>query len=289
MGHLDISDDQLLAEIQRRLGGKTDECRDLQITIQSLCKQLRDSEKGKSAFLSNVRNEINNPLTSLMGLAEHVSQRSKEESIRKMGAWIHEQAFELDYQLRNIMVAAEIEMGEIKPIGSQIDIRSFLHGQVDYLKTRTEESNVRIKLEMETDALTFCSDPLLLQTICTNLLANAIEFSEKGQQVIVNARRGKETLYIQIQDFGMGIAPQDQEAIFSRFRQLDSGCTKSHPGQGLGLCIVHELIHMLGGKIKLDSELNRGTTVALQIPSIQSAPAFSSSGNEWIFTEGEAF
>lgn len=284
-----ISNEQLLAELHRRLGIKTVECKELEKNVQSLGQQLRESEQGKSAFLSNVRNEINNPLTSIIGLAELVTKTSQDENVRKMGAWIHQQAFELDYQLRNIMIAAEIEMGEIKPIGSQINIESFLTEQIDYLKTRTEHSNVNVTLRIKSDVVIFRNDPYLLQTICVNLLANAIEYSEPGQEVIVSGWCGKETLYLQIQDFGVGIDPQNQDAVFTRFNQLDRGLTKCHHGQGLGLTIVQALTQLLGGKIKLDSEVNRGTTVTLQLPSLQSAPAFSTHGNEWIFSEGEAF
>lgn len=289
MKNQDFTKEQLLADLQHQLEKKTNECYDLRKNIQSLSQQLRDAERGKSEFLSNVRNEINNPLTSIIGLASHLEKKSQEEHVRKMSAWIHQQAFELEYQLRNIMIAAEIEMGEMKPAGSQINIESFLEEQIDYLKTRTDQCKVNVKLHLKSDGIIFRNDPYLLQTICINLLANAIEYSEPGEEVIIAVWCGKETLYLQIQDFGMGIEPKNQEAVFTRFKQLDSGIQKVHRGQGLGLSIVRALTQILDGKIILDSAVNRGTTVTLQLPSLHSAPAFSTHGNEWIFSEGEQY
>jgi signal transduction histidine kinase len=291
-----VTTEQLLAELQTRNGQhfafpKPDECRRLENEVKRLSSLLRDSEHGKSQFLSNVRNEINNPLTSILGLAASISGLPVDEKVKNMSRLICQQAFDLDFQMRNIMMAADIEMGELKPMGSQLDILSLIKDQVTFLKHRIDHSNVEVKV-ITPRMLNFPTDPSLLQTICANLLANAIEFSGQKKIVIINASEKDGKLKIGVTDFGPGIDDEKQKIIFERFQQVETGLTKSHPGHGLGLTVVHELVEILNGTIELQSAAEQGTTVTIQIPSLSAnalAIGTSAFGNDLIFSQEEEF
>jgi len=269
---------------------KACECCELEDEVRRLSMKLQESEKGKSQFLSNVRNEINNPLTAILGLASSIVGITTEEKVRRMSTHIYQQAFELDFQMRNIIVASEIEMGDIKPMSSRVNIVTLLEDQIAYLKPKLDAMDVTIKLQLP-DLLKFYTDPYLLQTICTNLLTNAIEYSGPNKIVIVDAYQLDEQLTISVTDFGKGIEPEKQKVIFERFRQAETGQTKSHPGHGLGLTIAHELTEILNGSIELNSSLGKGTAIKIQIPALhhEGTSSLSISGSELLFSDGEVF
>jgi signal transduction histidine kinase len=286
-----FTNNELIYELYRRSQSTSaDEYSAPEEEIKQLSLKLREAEKGKSDFLSNVRNEINNPLTSILGLAESISLLSKEEKIKRLGSLIHQQAFELDFQMRNIIIASEIEMGNINPMISQVNLTSLLESQIDYLGLKIKSNNVNVSLEVS-ESLMHPSDSYLLQTIFTNLLANAIEFSGSNKAVNVKAWKDGDQLFVNIVDFGEGIAIEKQRLLFTRFKQLDSSSTKSHAGQGLGLAIVHELVSILEGTFELNSSAQNGTSITIQlpVPQLTQSTSISAYGNEVIFTDGEEF
>ncbi|MTI41317.1 sensor histidine kinase [Fulvivirga lutimaris] len=289
MNDLPYSNEELIAELQRRVN-LSGECLRLEEEVRNLSEQLRKSEKGKSRFLSNVRNEIVNPLTSILGLASFIENNSTGEKIKNMSSLIYDQAFTLDFQLRNIIIAAEIEMGEVKPMGTKVDVNALVKDQVNYHKSSREQTNFNFKLDTP-ESLTFSTDPYILQTILTNLLANAIEYSGENSQIVLEGADVDGVLSITIKDFGAGITQEEQKVIFDRFEQAESGLTKSHKGHGLGLSIVNELLNILNGSIQLWSTPHEGTTVKIKIPSLPSdvSSVMASTGNDIFFTDEQEF
>jgi len=291
MTPMSLTNEELLTELKGRLRQTSDQRKALEYLrledeVRDLSAQLQKSEKGKSQFLSNIRNEINNPITSILGLSASVVSMSTGEKVKRMSNLIYQQAFELDFQMRNIIVAAEIEMGEINPLGSNVDVVTLIEEQVAYLRPKIEQSSVFIKLGLP-EALKFNTDAYLIQIICANLLTNAIEYSGLNKMVIVEADECDGNLVIDVKDFGIGVAPEKQKMIFDRFQQADTGATKSHPGHGLGLTIVKELTEQLQGKLVLRSMPGEGTQVQVVIPALklnQASESVSVFGNEVLFT-----
>jgi len=292
----DFTNEELLEELRQRRGytlqDKLGGFLELEDQLKDLSQKLREAERGKCAFLSNVRNELNNPLSSMLGLAASITHRATDPQLKQIGDLMLRQALELDYQMRNIILATEIESGEIHPQAVRVDVRSLLESQVAYLLPRIQSAGVQIDLKMALDPLPFVTDAGLLQAICLNMLANAVEFSPPSANVVVNAWTADDRLHICVQDSGAGIEPEKQTIIFDWFRQLDEGAAKAHHGQGLGLAIVSELTEMLGGYLQLDSVKDAGTTIALQIPPLEfdKLPAGTSSyGNEVLFEDMKEF
>lgn len=292
----DYTNDELLQELRQRFGytlpDRLDGFLKLEGQVKDLSQKLREAEKGKSAFLSNVRNEINNPLSSVLGLADSLSRRATDPYVKQIGDLILRQTLELDYQIRNIILATEIESGEIYPRAVRVDVRSLLESQIAYLLPRIESAGVYIDLKMAPGPLPFITDAGLLQAICLNVLANAVTFSPPSAKVVVNAWTADDRLHICVQDSGAGIEPEKQKIIFDWFRQLDEGAAKAHHGQGLGLAIVSELTEMLGGYLQLESAKDAGTKVSLQIPPLEfdKVPGGTSSyGNEILFGDMNEF
>ena len=109
-------------------------------------------------------------------------------------------------------------------------------------------------------------DAAKLRQILSNLLSNAIKFTPEGGRVLLKAQVEGQEVVLTIADTGVGIAPEDQESIFEKFRQAGTPLTREHEGTGLGLSIVRELCKLLGGDVSLKSELGRGSTFTVRLP-----------------------
>jgi signal transduction histidine kinase len=222
--------------------------------LESMNEKLQDSEALKSQFLSNIRNEINNPLSAIMGLSgQFFEQGCDPEVCRKTIRMIYAEAFNLDYQLQNVFMAAELEAGEAEIAYAMVEIDSILTGCIDKLAYRISEKEIEITQTVPDD-LIFPSDAQKFEVILINLLANAVEFNHNGGTINVDIEENLSGLIVTVIDNGPGINPVDQEIIFDRFRQLDVGSTKGHRGHGLGLSICWSLVELLGGTLDLDSQ-----------------------------------
>ncbi|MDQ3392747.1 MAG: HAMP domain-containing histidine kinase, partial [Bacteroidota bacterium] len=236
--------------------------------MEELNRRLIKAEKMKSSFLSNIRNEINNPLTAILGFSGNImSGAIKGEDLTKYSSHIYQEAFNLDYQLKNIFAAAEIEAGEVIPHAAEINIYEFVKEQVRYLEPRIRLRNIAIIINVDEEATVFNTDATILQTILVNLLANAIEFSPMGEQVKVHGKIQGGNLVLTVEDKGPGMSEHEQKYIFERFHQLEEGPTKKHPGHGLGLSIVKEMIDISKGNIYVVSNKNEGTCITVNLPA----------------------
>nr|NIQ97124.1 HAMP domain-containing histidine kinase [Desulfuromonadales bacterium]NIR33135.1 HAMP domain-containing histidine kinase [Desulfuromonadales bacterium]NIS43122.1 HAMP domain-containing histidine kinase [Desulfuromonadales bacterium] len=233
-----LTDQELIEELKDRFDFNRKALQDLAALtkkLEEVNSKLQDSEALKSHFLSNIRNEINNPLTSIMGLSRQLMEGNADpQKATSTGSLIYFEAFTLDFQLRNIFMAAELEAGEAVPAFAHVDICSLVTSALEMFDHQADLKKLDIVCSCARDLL-FTTDAQKLQVMLHNLLANAIEYSGEGGKVEVTAEISDERLRIVVRDSGGGIEEKDREAIFDRFKQLEAGTTKSHPGHGLGL------------------------------------------------------
>ena len=287
------TNDDLFAELKFRFDLNRSALSELQTVsqeLESLNRKLQASEAMKGHFLSNIRNEINNPLTSISGLARHLmTGRCAPEQVPEIAGMIYSEAFDLDFQLRNIFVAAELEAGEAQPEFCNVEMESLLKNTVELLKRHLalKEINIVETVTASTSSPLFVSDAQMLQVMLINLLMNAIEFSPVGGTVRVEMQISPTGLQISVADHGSGIDPDDQKKIFDRFVQMESGTTRTHRGHGLGLSITRALVELLGGEVTVVSARGAGAKFNLAIPAPQLALPVSlhaSDGNFFLFS-----
>ncbi len=295
-----IEDDMLLKELKRRFEENAIAMTSLRTMTQNLERvneKLRQSEALKSDFLSNIRNEIINPLASIMGLSRQIMDKKVDvDTLRSMTAVIYHEAFDLDFQLKNIFAAAELEAGETSMSAARVDVAALVRGQIAAFSHKAAERRVTLVFECPScgsdGSLTFTTDPDKLQKVLANLLANAVEFNLEGKRVTINAGRGNGLLTISIADEGIGIPEQDRKRVFDRFVQLDTGVRKRHKGHGLGLSITKALVEMLGGTVTLTGAEGSGCVFTVSIPELETGGPVdisSGDGNEFIFEGGAQF
>lgn len=283
---MNLTDEELILELSNRFAQSRKAFSDLSVVNRKLAemnRRLEESESLKSNFLSNIRNEINNPLNAIIGLAGQLASRGEgDDDAARLASMICTEANNLDFQLRNIFMAAELEAGEADPHIFRVNVAAVLTDVVESFRYAASRKSVKIELEQQPDEpLLFATDAEKLQVIVSNLLANAVEFSPDGGVITVFAGIDAEgQLVCAVCDCGMGIAEDDKKRIFDRFIQLESGTTRTHPGHGLGLSIARALTDLLQGTIAVDSMPGQGALFTVTLP------ARSISDDENIFAEG---
>lgn len=292
---MNITDEELIEELSNRFAQSRKAFSDLSVVNRKLLEmneKLERSESLKSNFLSNIRNEINNPLNAILGLAGQLTIiGAGNEEIASLSSLIGAEANHLDFQLHNIFMAAELEAGELSPRCTKIHIASAMRELVDsFLHSAAKKSvSIECTAPANEDGSLVVIDFEKFQIVVSNLLANAIEYSNEGGSVEVSfSVNGEGCLKVSVQDHGVGIAPSDQQRIFDRFVQLDSGTTRSHLGHGLGLSITKALLDLMQGSITLTSAPGEGTQVTVTIPPcsiLDDDDSFSEAGNLFLFDD----
>ena len=278
-----------LEESHRCLEDALAEARQANHLLIEVNERLRQSEALKSHFIANMRNEINDPLASILGLADEICDpRLPDEQGRVLANVIKMEAAHLEFELRNIFCAAELEAGEASPFITNVDVASVLRDVAEDFASAARRKEQTLIVHETKGSCPFATDAAKLQIILGNLLANAIEFSPKGSQTELWAQQQDSTLVIEVEDHGDGLSEADLSVIFERFRQLDAGHVRTHGGQGLGLAVVKALAELLGGQILVDSEPGRGSKFICRLPPGALAEDLGTSsfdGNTFIFDE----
>ncbi|BBE15892.1 periplasmic sensor signal transduction histidine kinase [Aquipluma nitroreducens] len=242
-------------------------------SLSEVNEKLHDSERLKGHFISNITNEIVNPFTSVIALAENI-KRLKEGEIpmaHHMAELIFEEAFHLDFQLKNIFAAALIEAGKEQVKCSVINLNDLNHQISEYFRQLLDKKRIQLSIHFsnestENDQILFTSDREKLDLILKNLISNSIKYSPEDSVVELKYFMGKKELHFEVYDQGKGINPDDRKIIFDRFKQLDEKINSINTGHGLGLSIVQAYAEMLGGKVRLNDNFDKGVNVMVIIP-----------------------
>jgi len=287
-----LTDEELLVEIKRRLdenAANLVEERKLTAELNAVNEKLLASEKLKSNFLSNIRNEINNPISSVLELSKNISEgEMSPEMMQSFATLIFSEAFDLDFQLRNIFISAEIEAGESPLSVISVKIHQLIESLLSQFQKKIEKKGLQLTWKNTLDPNQILrTDAEKLHLILSNLLANAIQFNSANGSIGIDSFLENELLVIKVRDTGIGISIEQQEKIYDRFYQVEEGSTKTYGGHGLGLSITKALVDILEGTVQLKSELGVGTEFTLTLPNLDANKSnedtFSSDGNDFLF------
>lgn len=287
-----LHDEELIAALQERFDANRRailDLRNLTEKLETTNRRLQESEALKGHFLSNIRNEINNPLTAIMGFACQLMEGTGTPSQMVLnGRLIYDEAFELNFKLENVFTAAGLEAGQETPAPARTDVAAILSNVLANLEHRRAEKEIVI-LRRFADAIPFVTDPRFLRIILENLVANALEFSPSYGVVTILVTGDDRFLRIAVGDEGPGIDAADHGTAFDRFRQLEQGRCKSHRGLGLGLSICRALAELQGGEIGIESALGAGSTFTLSLPLLTSEEMACAPEENLFFAATEKF
>jgi signal transduction histidine kinase len=291
-----LTDKEILEELKQRFDESDailKEERKLIAELNEVNDKLLASEHLKSNFLSNIRNEINNPIASILELAKNIYEGQMDlESMQKFGALIYSEAFDLDFQLRNVFLSAEIEAGESPLSVISVDVLSLIKTVIDSFHNKIIKKGIDFTFKNSIEENTiFKTDSEKLHLILSNLMSNAIQFNEQGGSVEITSKIENDQLVVAVKDSGIGISEKQQDKIYDRFHQIEEGSTKTYGGHGLGLSITKALLEIVEGKISLESKLGQGSTFTIVVDQLGTGhgddDTFSADGNDFLFDQEE--
>jgi signal transduction histidine kinase len=195
-------------------------------------------------------------------------QKRYVQNIQKSGKTLLE-------MINDILDLAKIESGKMETRLTEFRINQVVTAQADMARPLTERKNIDLETHVDTELPPMHQDQARVQQVLNNLLSNAIKFTPEGGRITISVHRDEsDFLVLEVSDTGVGIAEEDQQVIFEKFRQgrtaMPSGdaMTREYSGSGLGLSIVMELCKLLGGEVSVHSELGKGSTFTIRLPWI---------------------
>ena len=228
---------------------------------------LYESNRLKSDFLATMSHELRTPLNSILGFSEVLlSGNSLSDKQQRWVRNIQTSGDRLLNLINDILDLAKIEAGKMKLRLEEVGIQDVCDGMLNMFRPLAEKKNIDLRNQVDPGIPLLKQDPAKLQQILSNLLSNAIKFTPEGGRVLVKAEADPLHLILTVTDTGVGIAPEEQELVFEKFRQSGNPLTREHAGTGLGLSIVRELSKLLGGEVTLQSELGRGSSFQVRLP-----------------------
>ncbi|RUT11998.1 hypothetical protein DSM107010_28060 [Chroococcidiopsis cubana SAG 39.79] len=267
---------QALEEREERLAAQNltlaQQNRELELTRQRIEQQnlqLIEAARLKSQFLATMSHELRTPLNAVIGFAQVLlRQRSAALSATQSGMIdrILSNGKHLLALINDILDLSKIESGRLELQLELISLDRLVSSTIDELRPLAEQKQLPIHVDLQTENVTIVNDSNRLRQVLVNLLSNAIKFTESGCIEIKTCELSNTQFMLSVKDTGIGIATSELDHIFEEFRQVDQTITRKHGGTGLGLAITKSLVHMMQGKISVESQLGKGSTFNVELP-----------------------
>ena len=221
--------------------------------------------KAKGEFLARMSHEIRTPMNGVLGMIELLNSTPLQDTQKRYAQTIHQSADALLDVINDILDFSKIEAGKLRLENIDFDLNSFLDDFLRSLENLAHQKGLSIEcVKPEGPALSVRGDPFRLRQVLTNLIGNAIKFTEKGgvtmRVIVTDAGTDSRHLRFEISDTGIGISREKQKLIFDSFSQEDGSTTRRFGGTGLGLAISKQLVGMMGGELFVCSEPGMGST-----------------------------
>jgi signal transduction histidine kinase len=251
-----ISDQTLLKEIGRRFREKSASIEEMEFLTKKLLElneKSKETEEAKSYFLSLIKNEFNNPLSSLLLLAKKITKDVKVDRLDAIGTMMRSELTYLDFSLKNIFAASEIEHGEVGNDYARVIPEDIVAEVTKYFEHIIKEKSLIINVQNNIEDK-MVTDAQKLYLILLNLVSNACEYSYPNAKINIIFSLQDDIYTIRVEDFGEGIYAEHVKSIYNRFYKHNTGKTRPGQGLGLGLSVVKELTESLDGSIDNFSE-----------------------------------
>lgn len=240
------------------------------VELQAQNDHLQATSRQRDEFVANLSHELRTPLNAVLGFTQILqSGRVAPDSPR-----FARHLAQIGASGRHLLQVIDTMLGHAKSVSDQLPIRfepvhvrAALDEAVALMHDRCAARDVTLQVEIDSALDSIDADPLRLRQVLLGLLDNAVKFSPRGARVQLRAQAaGSDDWVLEVEDAGIGIAEADLPLLFTPYRQLSSGSTKTHGGLGLGLALVQRLVQAHGGRIGVTSRLGQGSVFRVQLP-----------------------
>lgn len=242
---------------------RKDEIGDLTNNFNMMVKELSSIECLQKDFINNVSHEIKTPISSIQGFAKLLEDSEITDEERKEYIdIILEESDRLLNISTNVLKLSKLQNQERITNKEEIDISEQIRKSISLLEPKWKEKDIKFNVSLQ-DAI-FLGDQNLIFQVWTNLIDNAIKFSDNNSQIDIKVKKEKNVIKVEIRDYGIGMDEIEKGKVFERFYQIDK--SHSEKGSGLGLSIVKRIIELSNGTIEIESKKEKGTGVIVRLP-----------------------
>jgi len=237
--------------------------------IQDKSAQLEVANKHKSEFLANMSHELRTPLNAIIGFSEVLLERLFGDLNAKQDDYLKDiftSGKHLLGLINDILDLSKVEAGRMELEPSLFDLASAISNAMTLVRERAQRHGIALGQQVDAKLTEITADERKFKQILLNLLSNAVKFTPDNGRIDVTARREENDIMVAVHDTGIGIAPEDQAAVFEEFRQVGRHYTSKQEGTGLGLALTKRFVELHGGRIWLESEPGKGSTFTFTIP-----------------------
>ncbi|MFN3523236.1 MAG: ATP-binding protein [Phenylobacterium sp.] len=235
--------------------------------LRAARRRAEDATRSKSEFLANMSHEIRTPLNGVVAMADALSRRSLAARDKEMVEIIRSSGVTLERLLSDILDSAKIEAGQVAIETVPFQLGRLVREIEALWRMKAEAKGVRLEARLAPELDGFvCGDVVRIRQVVTNLVSNALKFTEAGSVRLSVEPAGAGRVRFVVEDTGVGFEPAQKDRIFGRFHQADGSITRRFGGTGLGLSISRDLAELMGGELDCDSVPGRGSRFWLDIP-----------------------
>ena len=232
-------------------------------------RQLEEANQHKSEFLASVSHELRTPLNAIIGFSEVMLERLFGEVNEKQEEYLQDilsSGRHLLSLINDILDLAKIEAGRMELEAGDFDLPQAIDNTLVLIRERALRRGITVERTVDPALGEIRGDERKIKQVMLNLLSNAVKFTPEGGRIAVRAAAANGTAEVSVVDTGVGIAPEDQEAVFEEFRQVGTDYARKHEGTGLGLALARKFVELHGGKIWVTSQVGQGSTFTFSIP-----------------------
>jgi len=236
--------------------------------IADKSRQLEAASQHKSEFLANMSHELRTPLNAIIGFSEVLAEKMFGDVNDKQAEYLHdilESGRHLLSLINDILDLSKIEAGRMELEEAQFDLPQAIENALTLVRERALHRGIALHHAIDERIAEIRADERKVKQVLLNLLSNAIKFTPEGGRIEVRAASTDRMVEVSVMDTGIGIATEDQAAVFEEFRQVGTADKKAE-GTGLGLALSRKFIELHGGKIWVHSEVGRGSTFTFTLP-----------------------
>ena len=244
--------------------------REQQAALEATRAEAEAANRAKSAFLANMSHEIRTPMNGVVGMAELLCDTALSEEQRLFAETIRSSGEALLVIINDILDYSKLEAERMTLFPEPFDLERTIHEVTMLLQPRAREKGIDLMIDFDMFLPTrYIGDPGRLRQVLTNLIGNAVKFTDKGHVLVrvvgLEDEPGRQQLHVTVEDTGIGIAQENLDHIFGEFNQVESQTNRKFEGTGLGLAITQRLIERMEGAVWVDSEYGKGSCFGFRL------------------------